>query len=489
MTISLKNTLTRQKEVLEPLEKGHVRIYVCGVTTYDDAHVGHARAVYVFDVLRRFLRHQGLKVTLVRNITDVDDKIIERGKQVMSDPDSPLRAESAAAAAAKVAAYYTERFHEDMRQLGLEKPDVEPKATEHIPEMIEMIRTLIEKGMAYAAEGNVYYRVSGFEEYGCLSGQSREQMISGARAEVGAGKQDPLDFALWKASKEDEPAWESPWGLGRPGWHIECSAMSIKYLGEDFDIHGGGRDLIFPHHENEIAQSRAATGAEFAHIWLHNGLLSVDGQKMSKSLGNYVSISEFLKQYPAEVLKLFYASSHYSSPCDYTEEKLNEHLQALQRLYSVLAKVDSWALQHALEGDPASANGSLEKLDAFRVRFVRALSDDLNTPVALAALFDLANAVDRTLGDLKIPGAAKGKWLKAARSLMSELGGLVGILSMAEWGGPTDREILSKVKERGQSRTDKAFAKADEIREELSSAGITLEDQPDGTSLWWRKLR
>ena len=328
MTVQIYNTLTRKKEPLRPLEDNHVKLYVCGITSYDYCHIGHARSSLVFDMVVRYLRYRGYKVTFVRNFTDIDDKIIARANERGEDP-------------AALALRFIDEFYTDMDALGTLRPDIEPRATEHIQEMIALVRELVDKGLAYPAQGDVYFRVANYDEYGRLSGRSLDDMQAGARIEVNAAKENPMDFVLWKAAKPGEPKWDSPWGEGRPGWHIECSAMSKKYLGETFDIHGGGKDLIFPHHENEIAQSCGANGKEFAKLWMHHGFVTIKDEKMSKSLGNFLTIRDVLNTYDAETLRLFIFSTQYRNPLDFSEEALRDAGAGLDRMYAALAEVET----------------------------------------------------------------------------------------------------------------------------------------------------
>ncbi|MCF6187995.1 MAG: cysteine--tRNA ligase, partial [Desulfobulbaceae bacterium] len=365
MSIKIYNTLSRKKELLQPLEENHVKLYVCGITSYDYCHIGHARSALVFDMAVRYLRYRGYKVTFVRNFTDIDDKIIARAAE--------QGVESGA-----LAQRFIDEFYTDMDALGVLRPDLEPRATEHIPEMIDLVQELIEKGLAYPSGGDVYYRVGRFGDYGQLSGRSLDDMQAGARVEVNAQKEHPMDFALWKLAKPGEPKWESPWGEGRPGWHIECSAMSRKYLGETFDIHGGGKDLIFPHHENEIAQSSGATGKPFAKLWMHHGFVTIKDEKMSKSLGNFLTIRDVLREYPAEVLRLFIFSTQYRNPLDFTEAALQDAQSGLDRIYECLATIAELP-----EGDD---NGKMvvskkdrNKLQNLKSRFEQAMDNDFNT--------------------------------------------------------------------------------------------------------------
>ncbi|MDN5865376.1 MAG: cysteine--tRNA ligase [Gammaproteobacteria bacterium] len=463
------NSLTRQKTPFEPIEAGKVGMYVCGVTVYDDAHLGHARMLVVFDMVVRYLRARGLEVSYVRNITDIDDKIIRRATENGEDWQALVER-------------YVERVAADEEALGLIRPDVEPRATQNLDAIVAMIERLIEKKHAYAAgNGDVYYAVATFPDYGALAGQRPEDLRSGARIEPDEAKRDALDFALWKAEKPGEPAWDAPWGRGRPGWHIECSAMSIANLGEHFDIHGGGLDLKFPHHQNEIAQSEGMTGERFANVWMHNGFVEVGEEKMAKSLGNFTTIRDLLERWPGETLRYFILTSHYRSPLSYTEARIEEAHAALSRLYLALrgfpAPVRALRSEAKSKGD---AGGDCVK------RFHRAMSDDFNTPEALAALHALAREVNRRRE------AGEGAETPAAelRSLAEPLGLLQTdadeFLRRGQGAGNlTDNEIERLIKERRAARFERSFQRADDIRNQLTEAGIVLEDTADGT-LWRR---
>ncbi|WP_419799137.1 MAG: cysteine--tRNA ligase [Terasakiella sp.] len=455
MTLHIYNTLTRKKEAFKPINPDCVGMYVCGPTVYDFAHIGNARPVIVFDVLYRLLKTLYKDVTYVRNITDVDDKINAKSKETGED----IRTITERTAKA---------FHEDMAALNAGNPDIEPRATEHIAEMIDMIETLIANGNAYAADGHVLFHVPSMPEYGALSGRNMDDMIAGARVEVASYKKDPADFVLWKPSEEDVPGWESPWGRGRPGWHIECSAMSRKYLGNTFDIHGGGHDLIFPHHENEIAQSCCANKTErYAKYWMHNGHLMVEGEKMSKSLGNFFTVHELLEEVPGEALRFYMLSAQYRSPFDFTKDGVREAKSTLDRFYTALR-------QHS---DVVAAE------EAAPQAFIAALEDDLNTPLAISQLHEL-------LGNFnKAPNPqTKGQLLAAAQ--------LLGILQQdvelwlkggdQENSGVDESSIERMIEERKQAKANKGFATADRIRDELDGLGIVLEDSAQGTT-WKRK--
>ena len=457
----LYNVLTRQKEVFEPLEPGRVRMYVCGMTVYDLCHLGHARVLVVFDVVVRYLRSLGYDVTYVRNITDIDDKIIQRANE-RGEPFSELTARFIAA------------MHQDAAALDVLPPDLEPRATEHLPEIIAMITRLIEREHAYVADnGDVYYDVASFPGYGKLSGKSIDDLQAGARVEPGEAKRAPLDFALWKAAKPGEPAWESPWGAGRPGWHIECSAMSTEALGDTFDIHGGGADLTFPHHENEIAQSEGATGHPFVRYWMHNGFVRIDDEKMSKSLGNFFTVREILERYRAEEVRYFILTSQYRSPLNYGDEQLDNARAALTRFYTALRGL----------ADAESATGG-----PFEDKFHAAMADDFNTPEALAALFELVREINRVRTDDPPRAAALGAQLR-------RLGGLLGLLQgdaehYLRGGEPgatglADAEIERLIAARAAAKQNRDWSTADGIRDRLKQAGVVLEDSPTGTT--WRR--
>jgi cysteinyl-tRNA synthetase len=457
--LQIYNDLTRQKEEFRPLEPGRVRMYVCGMTVYDLCHLGHARVMVVFDVVARYLRARGYDLTYIRNITDIDDKIIKRA----NENGEPFHA---------LTGRFIQAMHEDAAALGIRPPDAEPKATEHIGEILAMIERLIAKGHAYvAANGDVYYEVRSFPEYGRLSGKSIDDLEAGARVEPGEVKRDPLDFALWKAAKPGEPAWDSPWGPGRPGWHIECSAMSTKALGDTFDIHGGGADLTFPHHENEIAQSEGATGHPFVRYWMHNGFVRINDEKMSKSLGNFFTVREILARYRPEEVRYFILTSHYRSPLNYDEEHLDNARSALTRFYTALRGLPA--------AEPAGGADYVE-------RFHAAMDDDFNTPEALAVLFDLVREINRVRKDDEAGAAGLGAALR-------RLGDMLGILQDdaeaylrgESAAGLSDADIDTLIEQRLAARQAKNWAEADRIRDELKAQGILLEDGPQGTT--WRR--
>lgn len=458
--LKIYNNLTNQKETFTPIHPGKVKMYVCGMTVYDYCHIGHARVLVVFDVVYRFLKHLGYDVTYIRNITDIDDKIIQRANDNKED-------------------FYalTERFidamHQDADALGVLRPDQEPKATDHIPAILNMINILIEKGFAYPADnGDVYFAVSKFKEYGKLSGRKIDELRAGERVEIDAGKRDPLDFVLWKKAKENEPAWSSSYGEGRPGWHIECSAMSTEMLGNHFDIHGGGQDLQFPHHENEIAQSECCTGEKFVNFWMHNGFVRVNEEKMSKSLGNFFTLRDVLKEYRAEEIRYFILGSHYRSPLNYSDEQLDSARSALSRLYNSL--LDTHPLDNPEPGE-------------YQKRFETSMADDFNTADALAVLFDLAR-------DLNRAKAENSDQINELAGILKYLANLIGLLEMdateflkspTSDKGLSDEIIDDKINQRLQAKADKNWLLADQIRDELVAAGIVLEDSAEGTR--WRR--
>jgi len=478
MTLEIYNTLKREKEPF--VKKGNVGIYVCGPTVYDEPHIGHARSAYIFDVIVRYLRYRKYKVTFVRNVTDVDDKIIDKAKREDGHGDLNARCK-------EIADKYLDRYHEDMDALGLARPDKEPKATQVIKDMTEFITHLIKKGFAYAASGSVYFNVRKFNDYGKLSGQSLDDMAQGARVTPGEGKKDPLDFALWKASKENEPSWKSPWGDGRPGWHIECSVMSTKYLKKNFVIHGGGLDLIFPHHENEIAQTVCA-GAKSADYWVHNGLLTINGQKMSKSVGNFVTITDILKKYDPEVLKLFFLIGHYRSPIDFTFDKMEGFKQGRETFYKLFKRIDH-TLKHAtppLKDGEAILDPRIKKLDDYKDHFIRSMDDDFHMQNALGYLYLIANGINRIIDNNKWDK----KTLLRSKEILFELGGIFGLFSNKDEfkkRQELDKEGKALIDERNKAREMKDFNASDRIRQELLKRGILLEDTKEGT-VWRRKV-
>ncbi len=459
--LKVYNDLTNRKEEFIPIEPGKVSMYVCGMTVYDLCHLGHARVMVVFDVIYRYLQAAGYTVTYVRNITDIDDKIIKRANEKGEDFTG-------------LTEHFIAAMHEDEDALGVLRPTQEPRATTHISEIVAMVQSLIDKGHAYVGDsGDVYYSVSSFAGYGKLSGKALEDLQAGARVEVETAKRDPLDFVLWKAAKPGEPSWDSPWGNGRPGWHIECSAMSTCCLGDTFDIHGGGADLTFPHHENEIAQSEGATGKKFVNYWLHNGFVRINEEKMSKSLGNFFTVRDILERYRAEEVRYFILTSHYRSPLNYDDEHLDNARAALTRYYT------------ALRGLPEAAPSGGEP---FRERFFEAMDDDFNTPEALAVLFDLVRETNR----LRESNQQQAAGLAAE---LRRLGAVLGILQdnpeqylrsgVGGNDGLSDSEIDSLIEQRLTAREEKNWTEADRIRDQLQAAGIVLEDGDGGTT--WRR--
>ena len=462
MAVKIFNTLSNEKEEFLPLTPGQVRMYVCGVTVYDSAHLGHCRFLITFDVIYRYFRSLGFEVDYVRNFTDVDDKIIKRAQDERASWEL-------------IANRYIDEFNQDATALGLLAPAIEPRATEHIPEMIEIIQRLEQNGHAYRINGDVYYSVLSFLDYGKLSRKDVDELEAGARVEVDERKHSPLDFALWKASKPGEPTWDSPWGSGRPGWHIECSAMSTKYLGQPFDIHGGGRDLIFPHHENEIAQSEAAAGRPLARYWLHNGFLNINQEKMSKSLGNFFTIREILADFDAVALRHFFLSSQYRSPMDFSMDGLTEAARATDRIYETIERFDG------LKGSNSTAEPDRALIESFR----QEMDDDFNTPRALALIFDEVRAINRLLDQKKAKGIEQR--CAAVRVMCDTL----GLLQPGYFERKKARflakspikqyEIDDLIRRRDQARQEKNWREADRLRDELSQKGILLEDTPKGT--------
>jgi cysteinyl-tRNA synthetase len=492
--LSIYNTLTGKKEPFQSLQPKTARMYVCGVTVYDYCHIGHARSALVFDVIRRYLEFSGYQVEFAKNFTDVDDKIIKRANERGVSCDA-------------ITSEYIEAYSQDMGKLGIRQATHEPKATEHMAEIIELVSRLIQKGLAYEVAGDVYYQVEKYQAYGRLSKRKLEDLQAGARVEVDERKRHPMDFALWKSSKPGEPWWDSPWGAGRPGWHIECSAMSMRHLGETFDIHGGGMDLIFPHHENEIAQSCGATGKEFANYWIHNGFVQINQEKMSKSLGNFFTIREIFEKskWPeaetGEMLRYFLLGTHYRSPLDFSDMSIEEAKNALNGFYDLFMRLKE------SEDRAAGDKGLMEAIERCKVTFREAMDDDFNTSVAIAALQGMRSGVNKLLEE-----GLSTEARKVAREEFRSLGDCLGLFQLDEWRfhtvqlsgvarapsgrllgaeldikmGLTDSEIEGKVSERNEARKQKNFKKADEIRQFLASHGIIIEDKPDGTSRWKR---
>jgi cysteinyl-tRNA synthetase len=458
--VKVYNTMTRTKEELAPLTKGAVGVYVCGVTVYDLSHVGHARSAIAFDVMRRYLQFKGYRVTFVRNYTDVDDKIIRRANE-------------AGVPAREISERYIAAEREDMASLGLLAPDVEPKATEHIPEMIALIERLIGKGVAYVVDGDVYFEIARFPRYGRLSGKNLDELMAGARVDVDERKRDPRDFALWKAAKPGEPSWESPWGPGRPGWHIECSAMAMRYLGESFDVHGGGEDLVFPHHECEIAQAEAATGRPFSRYWLHNGFVNMGREKMSKSLGNTLSIRDLVKRHDPDALRLFFLGTHYRHALEWSEERVHESARALERFTRLLDD------PQAVGAGPGALSA---RLAAFREQFEAAMDDDFNTPQALGVLFDLARALNEERERAVTDSSARSA-LAAGVAELRILGGALGLFERRREASGPPPEVERLVAERVAARERRDFRRSDELRAEIAALGWAVEDTPGGPRL------
>ncbi|HAM51481.1 MAG TPA: cysteine--tRNA ligase [Nitrospiraceae bacterium] len=473
------NTLSGNKEKLIPLSPGKIGMYACGVTVYDLSHIGHARSSIVFDVIRRYLTFKGLAVKYVRNFTDIDDKIINRAREEGITWD-------------EVARKYTEQYYRDMDRLGVARADVEPKATEHIPEIITIVKTLLDKGYAYAVDGDVYFEVQKFPDYGKLSKRDISEMLAGARVEVDERKKSPADFALWKSSKPGEPSWDSPWGPGRPGWHIECTAMSMKHIGESLDIHGGGADLIFPHHENELAQSETYSGKPFVKYWVHNGFITIDREKMSKSLGNFFTIREILDKFDPEVVRFFLLSTHYRSPIEFSDESLREAESSLDRYYTTVIRIEDFLREGVEKERPSAEETSLEEnLAAFMNEFSEAMDDDFNTAQALGHIFELIRETNRFL-DSRPSGQKARDLLAKTRDVLSQLASILNIFNKRpeEWYDAlmqskkipyTKEEILNKIQQRQIARQRKDWAAADAIRKELEQHRIILEDKKDGT--------
>ncbi|WP_417688193.1 cysteine--tRNA ligase [Pseudidiomarina sp.] len=458
--LTIFDTLRRSKEVFQPITPGEVKLYVCGVTIYDYCHIGHARTYVAFDVVVRYLRSKGYKVTYVRNITDVDDKIINRANENNESIDA-------------VTARFTKAMHDDFDALNLVRPDIEPTVTGHMGDIITMIETLIARGNAYVADdGDVLFDVSTFENYGKLSRQNLEQLQSGARVDIAQNKTDPLDFVLWKRAKPGEPSWPSPWGEGRPGWHIECSAMNKRHLGENFDIHGGGSDLIFPHHENEVAQSCCANDHDYVNYWMHSGMVQVDAVKMSKSLGNFFTIRDVLAEYDAETVRFFLLSSHYRSQLNYSTDNLDQARAGLERLYTALRDVPEVALDEALAAP-------------YKERFEAAMDDDFNVPEALPVLYDLARAIHR---------AEDATMAARYAAALRHFGGVLGLLqqppeAFLQGGAGAEVDaaaVEALIQQRNDARAAKDWAAADAARDQLTELGIELEDTPQGTR--WRRV-
>lgn len=483
MALRLYNTLSGEKEQFVPRVAGKVGMYVCGVTVYDFCHIGHARAGIVFDMIYRYLRFSGYDVTYIRNYTDIDDKIINRANQEGTDYRT-------------IADRYIATFDEDMDRLGMLRPTLEPKATDHIEDIITIIKQLIDNGHAYAVDGDVYFAVETFPTYLRLSGRNLDDMLAGARVDVDERKRNPMDFALWKSSKPGEPFWQSPWGAGRPGWHIECSAMSMRFLGPSFDIHGGGKDLVFPHHENEIAQSEGANGCQFVKYWLHNGFVNINSEKMSKSLGNFFTIRKVLELFDSETLRFFILQAHYRSPLDYSDQNLSEAQAGLARIYGALAALDA-----ALE-EPATANTLFastaeltEKVTNLLTRFNEAMDDDFNTAQSLGILFDVVRTFNRLLAEGGANSSVSRPDFVQLREAVTKIGTVLGLFQIkpSDWLAAREaektqhleihpEEIEGLIVERANARKNKDFKRSDEIRDYLLSRDIQLVDAPQGTT-------
>jgi len=496
MSLEIYNSISRKKEKFVPVEKGKVKMYVCGMTVYSDAHIGHARTYFAFDVIRRYFEYKGYKVTYVQNITDVDDKIIAAANKEKTDPLE-----------------YSRRFTEiclgDLDKLGIRRADLYPKASETIPDMIEMTQEIINKGYGYVSDGDVYFSVEKFDDYGKLSGQKIDEMKVGARIEPDEQKCNPLDFALWKKAKPGEPSWKSPWGQGRPGWHIECSTMSSKYLGLPFDIHGGGMDLRFPHHENEIAQAEAATGKQFAKYWMHIGLLTINGEKMSKSLGNIVNVKDLLRTWDSEVIRMFFAQTHYRSPPDYNEKALTDVKKGLEKIYRLKERLEELSRNAKVEKIDEKKLGAedkryLEEIKEFQEQFEQAMNDDFNTPKAFAVLFEFVNKSNKYL-----EGKQNESLCAHALDTLSKLGNILTLFQPKATGASDESALVKKLQtviwqyeknfnktsveellsailnEREKARKEKAWKVADKIRKELEDIGFEIQDTDVGPV--WRK--
>ncbi|MBI5076097.1 MAG: cysteine--tRNA ligase [Nitrospirae bacterium] len=483
--MKLYNTLSGKKEDFVPVTPGQVKMYVCGITVYDHCHIGHARSSIIFDIMRRYLAYRGYHVTFVKNFTDIDDKIINRAKQE-------------GIAWNEVAEKYIAEYYQDMDQLGVGRADIEPKATEHIQEIIDITKGLVDKGYAYAVDGDVYFQIEKFSDYGKLSKRDLDDMIAGARVDVNERKRNPMDFALWKASKEGEPSWDSPWGPGRPGWHIECSAMSRKHLGDTFDIHGGGADLTFPHHENEIAQSEAFTGKPFSKYWVHNGFITVDKEKMSKSLGNFFTIKEILSKFDPEPVRFFLLSTHYRSPIEFSDEQLREAEASIDRYYTTGLRVRDFLVQDHTKEKAGTEEKTFEEMSGhFRNKVTEAMDDDFNTALAIGNIFELIRMLNKYL-DGKPAGSKAVALVTGAEELLKEAGSILNIFGRTPEGwnkalmkfrcpDMTEELILAKIAERKKAREAKDWAAADLIRKELEDKGVVLEDKKEGT-VWKVKV-
>lgn len=468
--MKLYNTLTRKKEEFVPQNKDEVRMYSCGPTVYNYFHIGNARPFIIFDTLRRYLEYRSYKVKFVQNFTDIDDKMIKRANEE-------------GITVKELADKFINEYFVDSKGLGIEEATVHPRATENIDTIIDLIKRLEEKGFAYAVDGDVYFSTKKFAQYGKLSHQALDDLEMGSRIDIDDRKRDPMDFAVWKAQKPGEPAWESPWGMGRPGWHIECSAMATKYLGDTIDIHSGGQDLIFPHHENEIAQSEAATGKPFANYWVHNGFINVNNEKMSKSKGNFFTVRDIVKSFDYEVIRFFMLSAHYRNPINFSDELLDQAKNALERIYNCLNNLEHLK-KHAEESkgmDAGEEKAVKEKLVQLKESFMEAMDDDLNTADAIAALFEIVKEVNLRVNSATKPTA---DIIDFSSSLIKELGGVLGILNKKQEN--LDSEIEDLINQRQKARADKNWKLSDEIRDKLKGMGIALEDTPQGVK--WKRI-
>jgi len=481
MSLKIYNTLSQKKESFLPLKNNHVRMYVCGPTVYHFIHVGNARPMVFFDVVSRYLKSKGFEVMYVRNITDIDDKIIKRAQEEKKSPS-------------EIADIYTSAFHDDMDALGLQMPDKNPKASEHIPEMITWMKVLIEKGLAYEVNGEVLFAIKKFRDYGKLSKKNTEELLAGARVAIAKHKRNPLDFVLWKPSKPGEPKWDSPWGSGRPGWHLECSVMSTKYLGDSFDIHGGGTDLIFPHHENEMAQSESYTGKPFVRYWMHNDMIAFGKEKMSKSIGNIVKVHDFLREYPAEILKFILLSNHYRSQLEFSKQVVKESILGLERVYNGIAKAAAESRQ-AGQASGTTDENLRKAVAAFYSKFEAAMDDDFNTAEAFGVIFSVVRCVNKCVESGKTLSEQDRKSLNQFCTQMKKISKVLGVFDKnPEQFLTTLNECLlvnlniSKAKvqklieDRAQARKNKKWKRADEIRDELKKLHITIKDNPTGTT-------
>lgn len=458
--MQIYNSMTRKKEEFKPIHEGKVGIYACGPTVYNYFHIGNARPFIIFDVLRRYFEYKGYDVTFVQNFTDIDDKMIRRANEEHTT-------------VADIAERYIKEYYVDAKALGIRPATVHPRATEHMPQIIALIQKLMDNGLAYESKGDVYYRVKAFPSYGCLCGQNLEDLESGARVSVDEQKEDPLDFALWKAQKPGEPAWESPWGMGRPGWHIECSAMSTTYLGDTFDIHGGGKDLLFPHHENEIAQTSGATGKPYVYYWMHNGFLNIDNEKMSKSKGNFFTVRDIAKEYDLEAVRMFTLSAHYRSPLNFSREQIAQAQSSLERLYIARNQLKFLEAAGKDRQPNEQERAFMQECDGAKERFVAAMDDDLNTADALGVIFELVREIHRL--DVTDVSSEAVRYGKEAFLGMADV---LGLLMKQE--DDIDPEVQALVDERAQARNDKNWKRSDELRDQIKAMGYILEDTAAG---------